>query len=132
MNATRKRQREAARRRKERPISRVSFNPVKQIVSQCIARQFLSISIWPITSSRNVGTSEGCGVCTLQRPGDKIGSSGYVLKNTQLKVIDPTDSSGMYPLGPNQVGELLWKSPYVMTGYYENLQATRETLDKNG
>jgi len=71
--------------------------------------------------------SEVCGICTLQRQGDTIGSSGYVLKNTQLKVIDPNDPE-MRPLGANQVGELLWKSPYVMTGYYENPQATKETL----
>lgn len=79
----------------------------------------------------NAGMSEVCGICTLQRQGDKIGSSGYVLKNTQLKVINPTDS-GTNPLDANQVGELLWKSPYIMIGYYDNPQATSETLDKDG
>lgn len=69
------------------------------------------------------------GVCTLQRQGDKIGSSGYVFKNEQLKVIDVDTRE---TLGPNKVGELLWKSPYIMTGYYNNPEATRETLDEDG
>ncbi|XP_019697686.2 luciferin 4-monooxygenase [Harpegnathos saltator] len=75
------------------------------------------------------GTSEVGGVCTLQRQGDKIGSSGYVLRNGRLKVI-AVDTER--PLGPYEVGELLWKSPYTMTGYYNNPQASRETLDKDG
>lgn len=69
------------------------------------------------------------GVCTVQRQGDKIGSCGYVFKNEQLKVI-ATDTSKV--LGPNEIGELLWKSPYTMTKYYNNPQATEEVLDKDG
>ncbi|XP_032691420.1 probable 4-coumarate--CoA ligase 3 [Odontomachus brunneus] len=75
------------------------------------------------------GTSEVGGVYTLQREGDKIGSSGYILSNSQLKVI-AVDTGRL--LGPCELGELLLKSPCMMTRYYNNSQAMKETLDKDG
>lgn len=75
------------------------------------------------------GMSELCGVISVQRQGDKIGSVGYVIKNVQMKVV-ATDTGKT--LGPNEVGEFLWKSPYNMTGYYNNLEVTKKILDEDG
>ncbi|XP_011877564.1 PREDICTED: probable 4-coumarate--CoA ligase 3 [Vollenhovia emeryi] len=71
------------------------------------------------------GMSELCGISAGQRRGDKMGSVGYVVKNTQLKVIDVDTGE---KLGPNKIGELLWKSPYIMTGYYNNPEATKKAV----
>lgn len=73
--------------------------------------------------------SELCGSITIRRQGDAIGSCGYILKNAQMKLVD-TDTGKV--LGPNQVGEFLWKAPYTMTGYYNNPQATKKVLDEDG
>ncbi|KAL6257671.1 hypothetical protein P5V15_011250 [Pogonomyrmex californicus] len=76
-----------------------------------------------------LGMCELSGTVATQREGDKLGSVGYVLKNVQLKVIDIDTGN---TLGPNKVGELLWKSPYMLTGYYNNPEATKETLTNDG
>ncbi|KAL6257670.1 hypothetical protein P5V15_011248 [Pogonomyrmex californicus] len=76
-----------------------------------------------------LGMSEICGTSSVQKQGDKVGSVGYVLKNVQLKVIDVDTGK---TLGPNKVGEFFWKSPYVMTGYYNSPEATRKTLSEDG
>lgn len=59
----------------------------------------------------------------------KRGSSGKLLAGLSAKVrhID-TDKS----LGPNDVGELLFKGPIVMKGYLGNEEETRNSFDKNG
>lgn len=73
--------------------------------------------------------TELAGAATTQRPGNKIGSIGYVMKNVQLKIINVDTGK---TLGPNEVGELLWKSPYIMTEYYNNPQATKRAIDADG
>ena len=51
------------------------------------------------------------------------------MPNIQVKIADlKTDEN----LGPNQQGELCMKTPTMMTGYYKNPQATKDTFDKGG
>jgi len=55
----------------------------------------------------------------LKRPG----SVGIPLRNIQVKINNPDE---------NGVGELLAKGPNIMLGYYENEEATKEAIDKDG
>lgn len=57
----------------------------------------------------------------------KLGSSGYLVKNLDLKIID--DNGNELPAG--QRGEIIVKGENVMVGYWKNEKATQETL-KNG
>lgn len=54
----------------------------------------------------------------------KIGSIGFPNFNVEAKIIDAQG----HALGPNQIGELALKGPMAMSGYWNNPQATAETL----
>jgi len=69
------------------------------------------------------------GVATMQTPHHKNGSCGTVVRNVQLKVMDPKSGKVM---APNQPGELWIRSMIMMNGYYNNPEATNNTIDKDG
>lgn len=52
----------------------------------------------------------------------KLGSVGKVLPNTKIKIVNK-DEDG--------IGEIYVKAPYVMLGYYQNEEATKEVFDKD-
>lgn len=76
-----------------------------------------------------IGSTELGGFGVLQKTSFESGSCGTVLKNVSLKVVDPDTGK---VLGPNQTGECCFKSPYMMTCYYGNPEATRQTIDAEG
>lgn len=73
--------------------------------------------------------TELCGVITAQKPDHKAGAVGTVISNSQIKIIDLETGNA---LGPNQAGELLTKSIMMTKGYYNNPQATKDTIDTDG
>jgi long-chain acyl-CoA synthetase len=70
------------------------------------------------------GMTESSPVLTVTRPGDKVvaGSVGRSLPGIDVRIDNP-DASG--------IGEVIAKGPNVMTGYFENPEATAQTL-QNG
>ncbi|XP_039309759.1 luciferin 4-monooxygenase isoform X2 [Solenopsis invicta] len=75
------------------------------------------------------GMTEAGDFATKQLPNSKNGSCGVVVKNGQIKIVDP--ESGKI-LDRNQPGEVCIKLPTVMTGYCKNHEATRNIMDKEG
>lgn len=67
------------------------------------------------------GMTESSPVLTVMRPGDKVvpGSVGRALPGVDVR-IDQPDASG--------IGEIVAKGPNVMIGYFENPEATAQTL----
>ncbi|XP_044254691.1 4-coumarate--CoA ligase 1-like [Tribolium madens] len=61
---------------------------------------------------------------TFLENGFKVGGSGFVLPNTQVKII-PMDGSTLQGLPRNQPGELVIKGPQVTKGYHNNPDATK-------
>ena len=53
----------------------------------------------------------------------RLGSIGKKFPSVEVKIDDP-DEEG--------IGELMAKGPSIMLGYYENEEATKETIDKEG
>ncbi|CAM6100665.1 unnamed protein product [Calypogeia fissa] len=59
----------------------------------------------------------------------KSGSCGTVVRNAQVKIVDPeTGVSKNY----NQPGELCIRGPQIMKGYLNNPEATANAIDKEG
>jgi len=60
----------------------------------------------------------------------RSGAVGPVIADTEERVVDLEDGTTELPLG--EVGELLVRGPQVMKGYYNNPQATAETITEDG
>ncbi|MPZ69958.1 MAG: AMP-binding protein [Actinobacteria bacterium] len=61
--------------------------------------------------------------------GNRPGSIGFPIPNTECKVVDPASGKD---LGPGETGEVWIRGPQVMKGYLENDVATRATVDGEG
>ncbi|MFF5844836.1 FadD3 family acyl-CoA ligase [Streptomyces massasporeus] len=78
------------------------------------------------------GLSEASGIVTMCRRGDDptviASTSGRAVPGTRIRVVDPEDR----PLEPGLPGEVLVRGFNVMSGYYEDEQATAEVLTPDG
>lgn len=68
------------------------------------------------------------GIVTTPTPENST-AVGTVAQNVELKVLDQVTGK---PLASNKIGELCFKSPYMMNSYYLNPKATKEALDEEG
>ncbi|XP_042519997.1 4-coumarate--CoA ligase 2-like [Macadamia integrifolia] len=59
----------------------------------------------------------------------KPGSCGTVIRNADLKIIDPKTG---YSLSRNQPGEICIKGNQIMKGYINDPEGTKRTIDKQG
>ena len=70
------------------------------------------------------GLTESSPVIAAETPKEKrIGAIGKKFPSVEVKIENPDDEG---------VGELLAKGPSIMLGYYENEEATKSALDKDG
>lgn len=69
------------------------------------------------------------GIVTVQQEDTTSGSCGIICPNCELKIIDPETRK---ILGPNQNGEICAKTPTMMSGYYNNPEATKGIIDEEG
>lgn len=71
------------------------------------------------------GLTEASGLaCGAPANKKRARSCGYPIRYLQVKIADPDPKTG--------VGEIMIKSPTVMTGYYKNEELTREVLSEDG
>jgi acyl-CoA synthetase (AMP-forming)/AMP-acid ligase II len=64
-----------------------------------------------------------------RREGFKVASSGWVVPNTEVMVVDPITGK---PLGVGQPGELWIRGPQIMKGYLNQPQATADSISREG
>jgi acyl-CoA synthetase (AMP-forming)/AMP-acid ligase II len=73
------------------------------------------------------GQTEMSGATTLLKGPDstrKMGSVGLPMRDVELRVVD----DAMLDVGPDQVGEIVYRGPFVMRGYWNNAEATAEAF----
>jgi long-chain acyl-CoA synthetase len=72
------------------------------------------------------GLTEAAGVSSLNPYWGirKVGSIGLPLRGQYMKIVDES----MNELAPGELGEIVIKAPNVMKGYYNNPEATAETI----
>ncbi|EZA59029.1 Luciferin 4-monooxygenase [Ooceraea biroi] len=75
------------------------------------------------------GMTDYGGLCARQTKYSKPGSCGFVCETGRLKVVDPNTGK---VLGANKTGEIWAKSSYMMNGYYNNPEATKNAIDSDG
>ena len=68
-------------------------------------------------------------LASYARAAEKPGSIGGIIANVEVKIV--SIDTGKEVAGGEQ-GELWVRGPIVMKGYFENAQATAETIDKDG
>lgn len=77
-----------------------------------------------------LGITELGTVATLQKKGhNSHDSCGLLCYDLNLKVIDLNTKM---ILGPNERGEIILKQEYMMKQYFNNPEATKEVIDKDG
>ncbi len=57
------------------------------------------------------------------------GNVGYVVRNLELKIVDINTGQS---LGPDIDGEIHLRGPQMFSGYLNNIEATKETIDSDG
>ena len=76
------------------------------------------------------GLTETCGAGTILEPDDhdpalgKLRSCGKVAPTAELKIVNSSGDT----LGPNEVGEITYRSKSVMKGYWQNSEATEKSI----
>ncbi|KEQ17362.1 long-chain fatty acid--CoA ligase [Endozoicomonas numazuensis] len=112
---------------------KMDFSHLKNTVSGGMALQMDTAERWENLTGCKIcegyGMTETSPVVTIN-PLDriKLGSIGIPVPSCELKVIDDDGND----LGLNAVGELCVKGPQVMKGYWDNVDATDETIDEKG
>ena len=83
--------------------------------------------------TQGYGLTETSPVVSANNPFDpktiRPGSTGRMIPNTEAKVVDP--ASGR-ELGRNEQGEVWYRGPQIMKGYFNNPAATASTVDAHG
>jgi len=82
----------------------------------------------PVRQAYGMTETAPCTTASPYFPGviPKLGASGLLVPNVELKVISPETGEAV---GENKEGELCFRCPNIMRGYYKN---TESIIDKDG
>lgn len=82
------------------------------------------LELWGMTELAGLGTTHPF------YGKNKHGSIGVCLPYTEAKIVDDADVGKTLKL--NEIGELMFRGPIVMQGYWGKDQATKETIETDG
>ncbi len=97
-----------------------SIMPVE--VMREMASRMPAVSLWNL-----YGQTEIAPLATMLGPEDQLrkpGSCGRPVLNVETRVVD----EGMRDVKPGEVGEIVHRSPHLMTGYYKDEEKTAEAF----
>ncbi|XP_075531334.1 luciferin 4-monooxygenase-like [Dermacentor variabilis] len=78
------------------------------------------------------GMTEACSLITSRPKNEDFSTSadvGFPTPNVAIKVVDVLTGE---KLGPHQTGEVCYRTPSVMRGYYKRPKETADTIDEDG
>jgi len=82
------------------------------------------LELWGMTELAGLGTTHPF------YGKNKLGSMGIPLPYTEAKIVDDSDVTKTLKAG--EVGELMFRGPIAMEGYWGKEEATRETIEEDG
>ena len=82
------------------------------------------LELWGMTELAGLGTTHPC------YGKGRLGSIGVPLPYTEAKIVDDQDASKTLP--PGTIGELMFRGPIVMQGYWGNEKATADVIEPDG
>ncbi|XP_011692595.1 PREDICTED: probable 4-coumarate--CoA ligase 3 isoform X2 [Wasmannia auropunctata] len=75
------------------------------------------------------GASELSPLATVGTANISPASCGYLIPNTQMRIVSTRDDTLGRNLGLREVGEIYIRGPQVMKGYYKNPKVTADSID---
>jgi fatty-acyl-CoA synthase len=97
-----------------------SIMPVE--VLKEMQRRLPRVRLWNL-----YGQTEIAPLATVLRPEDQLtkpGSAGRATLNVETRLVD----DAMNDVGPGEIGEIVHRSPHLMSGYYKDEERTREAF----
>nr|ABR18186.1 unknown [Picea sitchensis] len=122
---------------KENIVKRYDLSSLKEVITAAAPlgkdiMQECANKIPQAIMTQGYGLTESCGIATIIFPKERnghFGSAGTLVPGLEAKIVNLETGR---PLPPNQRGEVWLRGPNIMTGYFNNPNATKMTLDKEG
>ncbi|XP_049527157.1 probable 4-coumarate--CoA ligase 2 [Dermacentor silvarum] len=100
------------------------------VLTQTFANKVLEVFDGVRSLRNHYATSESCGLLCSPPSGEiSSGNVGFPAPMVELKFIDMDTGE---KVGPRQYGELYFRIPSVMKGYYKNPALVKEFMDEDG
>ncbi|MGC9031051.1 MAG: class I adenylate-forming enzyme family protein [Desulfomonilaceae bacterium] len=124
---------------KEPQFAQTNLSSIKQYVWAGAAAPSIMLDVLSrvcaktgATMITGYGSTEVCGFVTYTEKGDDLErlahTAGKIAEPFELKIVD----SSRNELPDGEVGEIAVRGPFLMTGYYNNPEATKKVIDPEG
>ncbi|XP_024937111.1 4-coumarate--CoA ligase 1 [Cephus cinctus] len=108
---------------------RVIISGAASLSNECIKR-FQNRAPSDLAIAQGYGLTETSPTLTLRKDSyQDINSTGFIIPNTQFRIVEYQKKKLGCNLGFDEVGEIYVRGPQIMKGYYKNPKATAESMD---